>query len=121
MTTVYSAALKRQAADGKKRAAEDGEEDVGKVRRNKQRVLLLPSRGITTRMRHLVNDVEALLPHAKKGTSPAHPDAKLDSKSDMSIINELAELNNCNVCVEAHAELYVFRVPASRGSLRVAL
>jgi len=36
-------------------------------RRNKQRVLLLSSRGVTHRMRHLINDLETLLPHVKKG------------------------------------------------------
>lgn len=36
-------------------------------KRNKQRVLLLSSRGVTHRMRHLMNDIEALLPHVKKG------------------------------------------------------
>ena len=35
--------------------------------KNKQRVLLLSSRGITQRMRHLMNDLEALLPQTKKG------------------------------------------------------
>lgn len=52
----------------------DGEGDDGhnrslpvKKKRNKQRVLLLSSRGITHRMRHLMNDLEALLPHVKKG------------------------------------------------------
>jgi hypothetical protein len=30
-------------------------------------VLLLSSRGITHRMRHLMNDLETLLPHIKKG------------------------------------------------------
>jgi len=61
---------------GKRRADEmdvDGDEDVNgnfptaKKRKNKQRVLLLSSRGITHRMRHLMNDLEALLPHVKKG------------------------------------------------------
>jgi hypothetical protein len=42
-----------------------------KKKRNKQRVLLLSSRGITHRMRHLMNDLEAILPHVKKGVSPA--------------------------------------------------
>jgi ribosome biogenesis protein BRX1 len=51
---------------------EDGEGDVpykslNKKKRNKQRVLLLSSRGITHRMRHLMNDLETLLPHVKKG------------------------------------------------------
>lgn len=35
--------------------------------KNKQRVLLLSSRGVTHRMRHLMNDLEALLPQVKKG------------------------------------------------------
>ena len=69
MSTVYSAALKRDVASNKKRGAEEAEDDSQKIRRNKQRVLVLPSRGVTTRMRHLVNDLEALLPHAKKGMS----------------------------------------------------
>ena len=38
-----------------------------KRKRNKQRVLLLSSRGVTSRMRHLMNDIETILPHAKKG------------------------------------------------------
>jgi ribosome biogenesis protein BRX1 len=64
---------------------EDGEGDVtvgpnkspNKKKRNKQRVLLLSSRGITHRMRHLMNDLETLLPHVKKGVcvkSPSHSD-----------------------------------------------
>jgi len=61
----------------------------GPSTRVRQKVLILPSRGVTTRMRHLVNDIEALLPHSKK-------ESKLDSKSDLHILNELAELNNCN-------------------------
>jgi hypothetical protein len=54
-----------------KRKADDLEDDVSstspKKKKNKQRVLLLSSRGITHRMRHLMNDLEALLPHVKKG------------------------------------------------------
>lgn len=50
----------------------DGEGNVPgrslKRKKNKQRVLLLSSRGITHRMRHLMNDLEALLPHVKKGS-----------------------------------------------------
>ena len=42
---------------------------VAKKPRNKQRVLMLSSRGINHRMRHLMNDLEALLPHVKKGAS----------------------------------------------------
>lgn len=45
----------------------DGPNRSMKKKKNKQRVLLLSSRGITHRMRHLMNDLEALLPHVKKG------------------------------------------------------
>lgn len=56
---------------------------------NKQKVLLLSSRGISYRQRHLMNDLAALLPHSKK-------DAKLDTKSKLFHLNELADLYNCN-------------------------
>ncbi|RYP57861.1 hypothetical protein DL769_009238 [Monosporascus sp. CRB-8-3] len=59
------------------------------VRKNKQRVLILSSRGVTFRHRHLINDLAALLPHGKR-------DAKFDSKSKLYQLNELAELYNCN-------------------------
>jgi hypothetical protein len=57
---------------GKRKADDmdvDEEHDIvpPKKHKNKQRVLLLSSRGITHRMRHLMNDLEALLPHVKKG------------------------------------------------------
>jgi ribosome biogenesis protein BRX1 len=59
------------AAKGKgKRKADDMEVDLPeepKPKRNKQRVLLLSSRGVTHRMRHLMSDLEVLLPHVKKG------------------------------------------------------
>ncbi|KAJ9058892.1 Ribosome biogenesis protein brx1 [Entomophthora muscae] len=58
----------------------------------KQRVLLLSSRGILSRQRHLMQDLASLLPHCKK-------DAKLDTKSNLRLLNELADLNNCNNCI----------------------
>lgn len=39
-----------------------------------------------------MNDIEAMLPHGKK-------DAKLDAKSKLHVLNELADLNNCNNCI----------------------
>lgn len=48
---------------------DDDEPLVQPRKRNKQRVLLLSSRGVTHRMRHLMSDLEALLPHTKKGMS----------------------------------------------------
>ena len=44
---------------------------------NKQRLLILSSRGITARYRHLQEDLKLLIPHHKK-------DSKLDSKGDIT-------------------------------------
>ena len=67
-------AAKAESKGKPKRKADDMDvDDEGSVqpkKRNKQRVLLLSSRGVTHRMRHLMSDLEALLPHAKKGVSP---------------------------------------------------
>ncbi|KPM45775.1 Ribosome biogenesis protein BRX1 [Neonectria ditissima] len=59
------------------------------VKKNKQRVLILSSRGVTYRHRHLLNDIASMLPHSRK-------DAKFDSKTKLYELNELAELYNCN-------------------------
>ncbi|KAI0016226.1 Brix-domain-containing protein [Xylariomycetidae sp. FL0641] len=77
------------------------------VKKNKQRVLIIPSRGITHRHRHLLNDLAAMLPHARK-------EAKFDSKKNSQYyqLNELAELYNCNNVVFFEArkglDLYVW-------------
>ncbi|KAG5338189.1 hypothetical protein C0989_008038 [Termitomyces sp. Mn162] len=106
-------------ADSKgKRKADDMDVDqdieviAAKRKKNKQRVLLLSSRGITHRMRHLMNDLEALLPHVKK-------DSKLDSKSQLHLLPELADLNNCNntLYFEArrHEDLYLWAAKTPNG------
>jgi ribosome biogenesis protein BRX1 len=56
---------------------------------NKQRVLILASRGITARYRHLQEDLKLLIPHHKK-------DSKLDSKGDIKAVMEIAEFKSCN-------------------------
>ena len=55
----------------------------GGIYTNKQRVLVVASRGITARYRHLLEDFKKLIPHHKK-------DNKLDSKGDIQMINEIA-------------------------------
>ncbi|KIK59535.1 hypothetical protein GYMLUDRAFT_169388 [Collybiopsis luxurians FD-317 M1] len=95
---------------------EDGQQEAvvpaAKKRKNKQRVLLLSSRGVTHRMRHLMNDIEVLLPHVKK-------DSKLDSKSQLHLLPELADLNNCNntLYFEArrHEDLYLWAAKMPNG------
>ncbi|CAG8441124.1 3852_t:CDS:2 [Acaulospora morrowiae] len=80
--------------------------------KNRQRVLALASRGINHRQRHLLNDLSALLPHFKK-------DSKLDQKFKLGIINELAELNNCNNCiffeVRRRQDLYLWASKTPNG------
>ena len=72
MASVLKAQSSNAAKGKGKRKLDDGDvvmEDIElpKKKKNKQRVLLLSSRGVTYRMRHLMNDLEALLPHVKKG------------------------------------------------------
>ncbi|BFZ53160.1 Ribosome bioproteinsis protein brx1 [Savitreella phatthalungensis] len=78
----------------------------------KQKVLILSSRGITARQRFLMNDIITMLPHSKK-------DAKLDTKSKLFQLNELAELYNCNniLFFEArkHQDLYLWVAKAPNG------
>ncbi|KAK4934247.1 Ribosome biogenesis protein brx1 [Elasticomyces elasticus] len=58
----------------------------------RNRILMLTSRGVSFRHRHLLTDLHALLPHAYK-------DTKLDTKSSNnynSALNALADLHSCN-------------------------
>ena len=55
----------------------------------KEKTLLLTSRGVVARFRHLMQDLLCLLPNAKK-------DAKIDSKNDKRAVVECAELRGCN-------------------------
>jgi len=60
---------------------------------NRQRTLVFSSRGISYRVRHLLNDLRALMPHSKK-------DAKMDRKDKIAeVIPEICELKNCNNCI----------------------
>ncbi|KAM4066933.1 brix domain-containing protein [Hirsutella rhossiliensis] len=81
MAAVYKSLSKKSSL--KSEAPSNG------VKKNKQRVLILSSRGVTYRHRHLLNDIASMLPHSRK-------DAKFDSKSRLNELNELAELYNCN-------------------------
>jgi ribosome biogenesis protein BRX1 len=130
--------LKTREADATKekgkRKVDDMDVDVlegPKPKRNKQRVLLLSSRGVTHRMRHLMNDLEVLLPHAKKGAYSTHlmnhvactneefADSKLDSKNQLGLLPELADLHNCNntLYFEArrHEDLYMWVAKTPNG------
>lgn len=87
MATKFAAV----SAKGKRKHEDSDQATVAlPERKNRQRVLMVPSRGVTSQMRHLISDLESLLPHSKR-------DAKLDTKTQLHVLNELAELNNCNV------------------------
>ena len=60
--------------------------------RNKQRCLVLCSRGVTARYRHLLEDLRTLLPHHKK-------ESKLDPGKHTGMgqaVNDICELRGCN-------------------------
>ena len=76
-----------EKAKGKRKAddmdVDEEETSVPQTKRlrNKQRVLLLSSRGINHRMRHLMNDIEVLLPHTKKGLYSSRPVVRFQTYS----------------------------------------
>ncbi|CAE6497665.1 unnamed protein product [Rhizoctonia solani] len=113
MSSLLKAQTANANAKGKGKRPANDEGDAGPPRKkNKQRVLLLSSRGITHRMRHLMGDLEALLPHIKK-------DSKLDSKNHLHLLPELADLHNCNntLYFEArrHEDLYLWAAKTPNG------
>jgi ribosome biogenesis protein BRX1 len=59
--------------------------------RNKQRCLVLCSRGVTARYRHLLEDLRTLMPHHKR-------ESKLDAGNDGigRAVNDIAEMRSCN-------------------------
>ncbi|GAV52245.1 hypothetical protein ZYGR_0AG02360 [Zygosaccharomyces rouxii] len=83
-----------------------------KTHMNRQRVLLISSRGVNYRHRHLIQDLYALLPHSRK-------EPKLDTKKDLQQLNEIAELYNCNniLFFEArkHQDLYLWMSKPPNG------
>ncbi|KAF2965074.1 hypothetical protein GQX73_g8508 [Xylaria multiplex] len=78
MAAVYKA-LSKSANDKDDAPANSG------VKRNKQRVLILTSRGVTYRHRHLLKDLASMMPHGRV-------DAKYDQKKKLGELNELAFL-----------------------------
>jgi ribosome biogenesis protein BRX1 len=81
--------------------------------RNKQRTLVFCSRGVSSRFRHLTDDIRKLLPHHK-----AEP--KFEKSMNLNSINEVCELRNCNNVIYFEAKgrterdlyMYIARVPS---------
>ena len=78
---------------------------TGTAYNNKQRVLLIASRGITARYRYLLEDLKKLIPHHKT-------DTKLDDKGDIQAVNEIADMKSCNQVIyletRKHQDLYMY-------------
>ena len=86
---------RKRNAEGSSASKDDGGEDSTPYSTkyvNKQRCLILCSRGAVAAYRHLMGDIRALLPHHKK-------DVKLDTKRDLTAINEIAEMKSCNTAL----------------------
>ncbi|XP_076355184.1 ribosome biogenesis protein BRX1 homolog [Tachypleus tridentatus] len=79
---------------------------------NKQRVLIFASRGITFRDRHLMQNLQALLPHSKK-------ESKMEKKDSLFVINEICEMKNCNKSIyfenKKRQDLYMWVSNVPRG------
>ncbi|KAF3931792.1 hypothetical protein ABW19_dt0206683 [Dactylella cylindrospora] len=84
MSAVFKSVTNSTSSKSKDDDALDASE-----KKYRQRVLILSSRGVTSRHRHLLQDLTSLLPHSRK-------DSKLDTKSRLHHLNELADLYNCN-------------------------
>lgn len=60
--------------------------------KNKQRVLLLSSRGVSYLARHLIDNLKSLMPHTRV-------ESKFNRKHGLTELNEIAEIRNCNKCI----------------------
>lgn len=94
-----------KALAGSNNTSQKSKQQKEKQFMNRQRTLLISSRGVNFRHRHLIQDLDSLLPHARK-------EPKLDTKKDLQQLNEIAELYNCNniLFFEArkHQDLYLW-------------
>lgn len=104
VVTTMSSIYKALAGNNKKSTSEKKQANE-KQFMNKQRTLLISSRGVNFRHRHMIQDLYSLLPHSRK-------EPKLDTKKDLQQLNEIAELYNCNniLFFEArkHQDLYLW-------------
>eukprot|EP00798_Chlamydomonas_sp_ICE-L_P021638 gene21638-28647_t len=80
--------VKQAKGEQVEKASEGALAPTAPVFKNKEKVLVLSTRGITMRYRHLMNDIINMLPHCKK-------DSKLDTKNDRGVINEVADMKSC--------------------------
>ncbi|KJH48666.1 brix domain protein [Dictyocaulus viviparus] len=79
---------------------------------NRERVLILCSRGADVRTRHLMRDIKMLLPHSKG-------DSKLDKQKSLVVINDIAEMMNCTKVLffesRKHKDVYLWMSNVQNG------
>lgn len=100
---LAAAAKKSKKRKAKSPAAEDEDDDSEEIEENrdrprpvveftgvnaKEKCLILSSRGVTSRYRHLMLDIGTLIPHSKK-------DSKLDTKNPRDAVVEVADMKSC--------------------------
>ncbi|BGP32621.1 Ribosome bioproteinsis protein brx1 [Rhodotorula toruloides] len=112
-STLTKQSLKRKRADDDSTSPSTRTDEDKPQQPYKQRVLVTSSRGISQRQRHLMTDLLALLPHAKKET-------KLEDKHNLPAINELCYLSSCNNALffearRQHNDLYLWAAKAPNG------
>jgi ribosome biogenesis protein BRX1 len=99
MTSVKKSIVKKNKI--KKEVNETG---IGaKKWKNKQRVLLVSSRGVSYLARHVLTNLKTLMPHSKT-------DSKFDRKHGLMELSEIAEIRNCNkvIYIEMHKKQDAF-------------
>lgn len=81
----------------------------GKVWKNKQRVLMVASRGISNKERVVMNNIMSLIPHSKK-------ECKIERKVAIDQLNEICFNHSCSNCVyferrKRELIMWVFKSP----------
>jgi len=80
--------------------------------KNRERVMIICSRGTSFRNRHLMQDLRSILPHSKA-------DSKLDKKKSLYLLNEICEMRNCTKCIyfesKKKQDLYLWLSNPPRG------
>ncbi|XP_059615116.1 ribosome biogenesis protein BRX1 homolog [Phlebotomus argentipes] len=79
---------------------------------NRQRVLVMASRGINHRDRHLMRDIKTLMPHHRE-------ESKMERTKTLTVVNEMCSMKHCNKAVlfegRRKMDLYMWVANVSEG------
>ena len=95
---------KKPAAQEDVPEAEKEVKGIGAAKwKNKQRCMLVSSRGVSYLARHIIANLKTLMPHTKT-------DSKFNRKNGLGELSEIAEIRNCNkvIYVEMHKKQDAF-------------